>query len=111
MKIAIGATGVGTLPVLAHTAYQALQGRVGAKKQVTANQLKVSASPSARRRRVQRGGQTIDDITVASSGCRKAQAIIATLFGELSGDPTCYKKTLAAIVAVDGWVPIKQEMD
>jgi len=39
---------------------------------------------------------------IIAGGCRKAQAIIATLCKELSDDRTKYAKTLATILSVDG---------
>ncbi|WEF34220.1 hypothetical protein [Pseudoduganella chitinolytica] len=42
-------------------------------------------------------------VTVVRPGCRKAQALIALLFGEAHADRARYRKTLAAILTANGY--------
>jgi hypothetical protein len=111
-RIAISITVVGAIPVAVYALQQALKGEVTAARRRAAQELQQAALPFGRKRKVKTStGALVDEIQVLKKGCRKAQAIIATLMGEHSNDPKEYKKTPAAIVAIDGWVAIKQKID
>lgn len=112
MKIALTASVVGAIPAGIHSGYTKYKGKVAADKLQAAQAIRRSALPIGRKRKYKTpDGKIAEKYEVLKPGCRKAQAIIATLLGEHTSSPADYKKTLAAIVASDGWIPIKNEID
>ncbi len=117
-KTGVSATVVGAPFVLGYsglrTLYKKYKGTKGKTREQYAMQLQKSALPTSRLK-VSRKDVLTTEVQVLRPGCRKAQAITATLLGELSGDnpspnPTDYFNTVAAMTAKNGWVAIKEKM-
>ena len=103
-KIAINSTVVGVpfymVYAAARSIYKRATGTIHQDRSQAAQHLIRSAMPTIRVRQ--------DDVQIVEHGCRKAQALMALLLGELNletphNNPTNYPKTLAALIHPDGW--------
>lgn len=91
-------------------AFKIVTGTKGQVREAHAKQLIQSALPTSNFAGVGRDGGIFE---VKEPGCPRAQAAIAALYEELAPErePGGYTKTLAAIVAVNGYLDLKKQMN